>query len=335
MIVKRRHLALCVIIFITALVPSSALAQDNDTTGARVQITGSVTVADNEVVGFLSAIDADTVVNGRVAGHILVISGNTTINGRVEGNVLAIGGSLRIGPDAVVTGDLLYNNTSITIDPAAEIQGTTREDLGVEFSQDFTRFAAWISLANWAGTTFLALIAGVVFAGIGGRQLWGSAAAMTGKPLQSILLIILVSIVLLVLATLLFFSVIGIPVGLVLLLVLVVIWMLGYIVAGTRIGAALTRRSIHSSIDAHPYLPALVGITVIQLLALVPVIVSLVLAYTAIDDATRFSLVNALTLTVYWSTSMLIWFIGMLGAGALCYYAWRAWTNPGLQSTSP
>ena len=331
---KRRTLALFVLIFIAALLPSSVMAQDDDTTGFRLQITGSVTVAEDEVVGFLSAIDADVIIDGRVAGHVLVISGNTTINGRIEGDVLAIGGMLRFGPDAVVTGDVVYNDTTITTDSGADIQGTVREDLGIEFSQDFARFIAWISLANWAGTTFLALMSGVVFAGIGGRQLWGSAAAMTGKPVQSILLILLVTVILLTLATLLFFSIFGIPVGMVLLLVLAVIWMLGYIVAGTRIGAALTRRSVDTASDPHPYLPALVGITAIQMVALVPVVVSLLLAYTAIDDATRFSPVNAFALIVYWSISMLIWFIGMLGAGALCYYAWRAWTTPDLRSTT-
>jgi cytoskeletal protein CcmA (bactofilin family) len=334
LIVKPRTLALIVIVVTAALLPASVLAQSNDSTGARIQISGSVTVADSEVVGFVGAIDANTIIDGRVNGHVLVISGTTTINGHIEGNVLAIGGTLRLGPDAVVTGDLVYNETTIIIDPGADVQGTTREDLGVEFSQDFARFIAWLSLANWAGTTFLALIAGVVFAGIGGRQLWGSAAAMTSKPAQSILLIFLVSLILLSLATLLFFSILGIPIGFMLLLVLAVIWMLGYIVAGTRIGAALTRRSVERMSDPHPYLPALVGITAMQMLALVPVVVSLFLAYTAIDDATRFSPVNAVALVVYWSISMLIWLVGMLGAGALCYYAWRAWTAPGRNATA-
>jgi cytoskeletal protein CcmA (bactofilin family) len=332
--VKRPTLALLVLVLFAALLPSSVMAQDDETVGLRLQVAGSVTVGENEVIGFLAAVDADVTIAGRVAGHVLLISGDTTINGRIEGDILAIGGTVRFGPDAVVTGDLVYNNATIVTQPGAEIQGTIREDLGVEFSQDFARFFAWVSLANWAGTTFLALLAGVVFAGIGGRQLWGSAAAMTGKPVQAILLIVLVSVILLTLAALLFFSILGIPVAMILLLVLAVIWMLGYIVAGTRIGAALTRRSVDTTTDPHPYLPTIVGITTLQLVALIPVAVSLVLAYTAVDDATRFTAVNAFALIMYWSISTLIWFVGMLGSGALCYFAWRAWTSKELRSST-
>jgi hypothetical protein len=175
-----------------------------------------------------------------------------------------------------------------------------------------------------------------VFAGIGGRQLWACAATMTAKPLQSILAIFLFWAVSSVLIVALLFSILGIPIALIIILLLAAIWMLGYIVAGTRIGAALTRRSINNSDEQHPYLPVVLGITLIQIVALLPVAITLFLALTVVDDTTRFSPAYFIAMSVYWSISALIWLIGMLGSGALVYQAFRSWTNSGpAPSSSP
>ena len=310
-----------------ALIPAGAAAQeDTQDHGARFQFGGNTTLAEDETLEFLLAADADVVIDGLVEGTIVVLGSNTVVNGRIDGHIVAAGGTLRLSDTAVVTGDVSYNGTDFVTDPDAEIQGTVRDDLGVELSRDFTRFMAWLSLANWAGTTLLALLAGVVFAGVGGRQLWSSAAAITSKPLQSILAIIALWFSGTVLIIALFFSVLGIPVAVVLLILLVVIWMLGYIVAGARIGAAMTRRSMESE-ERHPYLPVVTGVTVIQVVALIPVLITLLLAYTAIDDATRFSPLNLVILLISWSLSALIWVIGLLGSGALTYRAFESWTN--------
>lgn len=311
-----------------ALVPTAVLAQDNEQHGARIQLGGEMTIPQTETIAFVSAVDANTVIDGNVDGHVFLIGGDTQINGQVNGNVVALGGTLRLGPSAIVTGDVALNETSFVADAGSDVRGAVREDLAVDFNRDLTRAFAWFSLANWAGTTILALVAGVIFAGIGGRQLWGCAATITSKPLQSIFLIFVLSVIVSMLAGLLFISVLGIPLAFLLLLTLVGIWMLGYIVAATRIGTALTRRSVHDPSQTHPYVPALVGIALIQGLALFPVIIMLVLAYAATGDSTGISTVNAIAFMVNWTISAIIWMIGLLGAGALTHYAWRSWTGP-------
>ena len=325
---KRYRAIVLLCVCVLALVPAAVLAQDDEERGARIQLGGEMTIPESETVAFVSAVDANTIIDGSVDGHVFLIGGDTTINGLVDGNVIALGGTLRLGPSAVVTGDVAVNETTFVSDAGSVVQGTVRDDLGVDFSRDLTRAFAWFSLANWVGTTFLALVAGVIFAGIGGRQLWGSAATVTDKPLQSIFLIIVLSILVSMLAALLFFSILGIPLAVLLLLTLAGIWMLGYIVAGTRIGAALTRRSVDDPTQTHPYVPVLVGITLIQGLALVPVIITLVMAYAAADDTTQASTANTIAFMVNWAFSATVWLIGLLGAGALTHYAWRSWTGP-------
>lgn len=317
-----------ILALLCALVPAAASAQDSSNEGLLVRIDGPVTVTDGDTVGYLIAIDGDVLVDGRVTDGALLISADTEINGTVEGSIIAIDGTLTLGPDAVVTGDISYNDTTFRADPAATIQGEVRNDLGVDFNRDFARFMAWLSLVSWAGTTVLLLLAGVVFAGIGRRQLWSSAALITRRPLQSILAALLLWIVVSFLAFMLFISILGIPVGLALVIVLVAIWGLGYVVAGTRIGAALTRATPEAIPERNTYLPTLLGIGIIQLIALLPLILALIVAYTTDGSRDGFLPLNALALLIYWSSGIVIWAIGVLGTGALAFYAWRAWQQP-------
>lgn len=312
-----------------AMLPASVLAQDSDEDGLLLRIGGSTRLASDESVGVLVTVSSDVVVDGRVDDGMVLLGSDTVVNGTVDGDIIAVGGSLRLGPDAVVTGDVAYNNTTFVTDADAVIQGTVRDNLGVNLSRDVTRFVAWLSLATWAGSTLLALAAGMVFAGIGGRQLWACAGNITRRPLQSLLSIIALWMLGAVLVVVLFISILGIPVALAIVLILGAVWSLGHIVAGTRIGAALTRRSIDDRTIAHPYLPALIGITVVQLVALVPVLVGLLAAYATADDATGLSPLSVLAVTVSWSINAVIGIVGMLGAGAMIYYAWRAWTSDG------
>lgn len=329
------RVAVALLVILVALVPSTALAQQpRDEAGARFEFGGNIVVDNEARLEFLLAADASVRIDGEIDGSVVLLGSDTVVNGRVDGHVIAAGGTLRLTDSAVITGDLSYNNTVVTIDSGAVVLGSTRDDLAVGFSRDLTRFMAWLALANWAGTTLLALVAGLVFAGVGGRQLRESAAAVTSKPLQSILAIVAFWLICTLMIAMLFISVLGIPIAVVLILVLVALWLLGYIVAGTRIGAALTRRRMDNPEEQHPYLPALTGITVLQTLALIPVIITLLLSLAAIDDATTLTPANVMALAAYWSISTLLWAIGMLGSGALVYRAVMAWTSSDRSSNS-
>ena len=194
---------------------------------------------------------------------------------------------------------------------------------------------AWFGLVSWAGTTVLLLLVGIAFAGIGQKQLWESATLITRRPLYSILAAFLLWVMLSFFAVMLFISVLGIPVGLALVMILAAIWGLGYIVAGTRIGAALTRRSPESQPDRKLYLPTLLGVGMIQLIALIPVIFALVAAYTTSNTGNGWMPLDAVALLIYWSSGTIIWAIGVLGTGALAYSAVRAWQGSNTTESAP
>ena len=50
---------------------------------------------------------------------IVIIAGSATINGRAEDDVVVVGGTLRVGPKAVIRGDVVAIGGEAIIDPAA------------------------------------------------------------------------------------------------------------------------------------------------------------------------------------------------------------------------
>jgi hypothetical protein len=91
------------------------------------------------------------------------------------------------------------------------------------------------------------------------------------------------------------FTVIGIPIGITLLVVVLpLLWGLGYVVTGTRLGFFLADlRRTTPNLD-HPYLEAALGVVIFQLIGLIPVVGWIVIALA-----------------------------GLFGAGAIVARAWR------------
>ncbi len=321
---KRAGTVFLIILF-AALLPSVALADHGGSHGFVLQIEGEIVVEPDEFVDAIVAIDADVIIEGSVEETLILIDSRTLVNGAVDGDIVAIGGTLELGPNAVVAGDVAYNDTRYVADPGAVVQGEVRTDIGAGTGRDVVRGFAWFSFVAWAGTSVLMLLIGLVFAGIGGRQLWSSANLVTQRPLQSLLAAFVLWLVLGTAAALLAISVIGLPVALVIVIVLAALWGLGYIVVATRLGAALVRRQAQEQDDQRPYLQTVVGVLALQLLAFFPVIVTFIFAYAWDADVDTWTPLNALLVFLYWAATVAIWFIGVLGAGALTYYAWRSW----------
>jgi hypothetical protein len=223
----------------------------------------------------------------------------------------------------------LGENASVSSDPdcSGTIAGTIETDA---FDFDFRgAFALWTSgvyISGWAAFAALLLVGALLFAGVGGRQLWSSAALLTGRPGQSLLVAAVFWIGLLFLAVLLAVTVIGIPLAALFVSISWIIWLLGLIVAGTRIGALVTRRPMDDTGPQHPYAAALIGALLFSLVALLAVGGTLVLALSAIfgDGA---GAVGALIGIPAALLTLLVWVIGLLGAGGLLYRALLAWRS--------
>ncbi len=296
------------LIVLVALVPAFVSAQtassrDDSSDSALIRLRGNANVAPGERIGVVVAINGNVTIEGTVTDLLLVIDGDATVTGVVGGDLTVINGTLTLAAGSSVD-DIYLIRSTIVRDPAATVSGEITERDSVSFDW---RGAAIFSLFFWIGATVLAVVAALLFAAVAGRQLATAGGFLSGRPGESILAAVLTWIALPIFAVAIMFTLVGIPVGFMILVVLLpALFALGYIVTATRIGATLTA-SIGRPIDGqHPYLAAVAGVLILQIISLVPFVGGFVFLVAAI-----------------------------YGSGALVYLAWRAFRNQSPQDVNP
>jgi len=270
-----RRLALLVL---TALLlwPVAAYAQDVDIDeddDVLIRINGPVNVAADQTYDVIIGISNETTVDGVINEALVVINGTATINGRVDGDVVVISGDLILGPSAVVEDVNLYDS-DLTRDPAATISGDLNENAEVNWSW---WDSAIFTFAIWIGATIVALVAGLIFALLGGRQLLALSTTARTRIGLSIVTAVALLIGLPLLALAAFLTVVGIPLGLVILfLVIPLLWFLGYIVMGAHLGSWLLAQLGRTGSRSSIVWATLLGVLVLQLIGLIPFIGGLI-----------------------------------------------------------
>jgi hypothetical protein len=251
-----------VLIAVTLLfaLPACAAAKD------RIVITGPVLVGPTETVGTVVAFDGNVTIRGRVTSDVVAFNGDVRVpGGRVGGDVTALNGQIVLAPRAVVGGDLNWRDTRPAIAPGARVGGSVDE-----FQWDVSPWSgfAW-ALLLWLAETVSALVLGLILIALWPRGFEALAAAWrrSAGPVigwGALLLIGLPIVAVLALVTL-----VGIPLGIGLLLALIPLWAVGY-VAGTFVLGRLILR------DAGRFVAYLLGLLIVQVLALIPFLNALV-----------------------------------------------------------
>src|SRR5688572_26401319 len=259
-----------------AFVPASAHAQSppDDDGDVLIRINGDVVVESGEVVDTLVVIDADAVVEG-TARDVLVIHGNLLINGTVENDVTVIDGDLELGNNASVDSVQVFSG-NIERAPGATVTGDIEEhdEFWAVSGTAVTLFSIWF----WVASTLVLVAGALVFAAVGGRQLTNAAMAMTRQFTNTVVGGVFLWIALPIIAFAILFTVVGILLSLtVFVFVLPIMWVLGYIVAGTRLGLAITGRMGREQ-SGKPLLAAGLGVFILQLIAIIPFLGWLVVA---------------------------------------------------------
>lgn len=290
----RWRLLLPLLIIALLLFPGVALAQDsNSTDDFLLRINGPIAVNANEEVGTVVVISDNAVISGIVTNDLIVIDGNATVTGTVEGSVTIFSGTLNLAGNSRVAGDVNLFDSTVNRAQGATVEGSISKS-----SYDWSGWELFaFSVYLWISMTIVLIVAGLIFAAVGGRQLMASGDLMTRKVGPSILAAVIVGIGIPILAVVAMLTVLGIPLGLGLLLFLIpALWFFGYLVAGTKLGAIILRQQ---SSD-HPYLATVLGLILLQAISLVPFLGGFV-AFLA----------------------------GIFGTGALVLLAWYAWRGPG------
>lgn len=188
--------------------------------------------------------------------RVVVIGGNATINGRAEDDVVVVGGTLRLGPKAVVLGDVSAVGGELDRDPGAQVSG----DVNVAHVR-FPDVSGWVFGVpdNWSrwwwtgaaaaftiGRIVLILFLSVVMLAIAPRWIDAIASRLIAAPGVSTLLgfagEMLFAPAMIALAVALIITIVGIPLLAALPLIAAgfgLMWIGGYAAVTGVIGARL------------------------------------------------------------------------------------------------
>jgi hypothetical protein len=286
--------ALVAAALVLLLAPLRALAQENRD-DVYVRVNGTVDLATGESVDTLVAVNSDAQVAGTVRDTLVIVNQTATVTGEVGGDAIVANGTLRLESTARVAGDVVLINGELSQADGAEIGGDVVERSGAAMGAEFRRVTAAVSFVAWLGMTLLFVVVALGWAAVGGRQLSDVAGLLGARPGLAAVAAVIFWIAVPIVAFVAFVTVIGIPIGITLLLVVLpLLWGLGYVTTGTRLGFFLADlRRTTPDLD-RPYLEAVLGVVIFQLIGLIPILGGIVVALA-----------------------------GLFGAGAIVVHAWR------------
>ena len=236
----------------------------------QIRINGPVTIARDDTASAVLVINHGATIDGVVREGLGVVNGTARVRGQVDGGVVVVNGHLEVEPGAVIGRDIMLYHSTITRANDAVINGVVRDQTGFSVGAG----AIWLV---WSSFTIVVVIAGVLFAEIAPVTLAESTQLLVKHSGQAALTALVVVAAVPALAFVSFATVIGIPLGLVLILVVIpALSFLGYLVTGEVVGWAIAGYlpTLHES--AHRPASIALGLMTLQLAVTIPVVGGLI-----------------------------------------------------------
>lgn len=255
-------------------VAGGQISIDTNVPGDVLVAGGTVTLTTNSVVGgdVLMA-GGSLAINGEVKGQIKAAGGEIFIAGPVGGNVDLIGKTIKLESTAKLAGDFSYQSPEqATIADGATIAGkTTFTKRNFDTWGRFSFGLFGITIISWIIGLVTLLAAAIVFV-VAVKRFTGKVVEHSLKAFwQRLLLGLVLLVVTPFVIGILFVSVIGSMLGVILTGIYLVYLMLaavyGAIVAGSWIFRLAQKGTVR-----YDWVSAIIGVVVLQLLNLVPVI---------------------------------------------------------------
>lgn len=255
------------IVLLFALIPASVFAQqamDDSDDSFILQINRPATVATGDMVDVVVVIDDNAVIDGQVTDTLVVINGTATVNGSVTGDIVVAEGSLVVSDGATVN-DVSLFRSDMTQGANATVTGDiTEENSYTGVGWGLTIF----SVVFWIGTTIAILLAGFAIMALFGRQLDVAVQTINRRPMESVVSGLVTWVLVPILAILTFITIIGIPIGIGLLIVVIPLLALaGYMVAAYWLGLRVVTMA---NLRWGRYLALLTGLVILALVNLLP-----------------------------------------------------------------
>ncbi len=195
--------------------------------GSGAAIEGSASLAGGHIT-----------VQGPIHGNLRAAGGQITIDGPVTGDASIAGGTLSLGPDARIAGKLVFRGGELHQSPAAQVAG------GVEHvrrghhyeSTPMNRFTR-----GWAWTAALLVLAALIAGALPGPS-QRLALELRERPWLTALLGFLALSAIPLAAILLMVTIIGIPIGILALVLYGVLLLVGYVWLAVVLGGLILDR---------------------------------------------------------------------------------------------
>lgn len=256
-----RALPLALLVALVAAAP----AQAGDD---QIVISGDVEVRAGETLDDVIVIDGRVDVAGRVTGDLIAVSAPVRVTGTVVGDLVALTDRAVIAPGARIGGDLVYADKRPRVAADATVEGETRR---VDLDEVTDPFGAFVTrIAFWLAFSVSSLALGFLLLWLAPRALeaalW-TARTSTGPSIGMGLAVFfgLPAAALVALVTL-----VGIPLGIVMLLALLPLYAIGYTTSAWLLGRAIVRP------PAARALAFLAGWAILRAVVLVPFLGGLV-----------------------------------------------------------
>jgi cytoskeletal protein CcmA (bactofilin family) len=235
----------------------------------------SIRISSDGTIGGDARFAAETIdMEGRIRGNMRAAAARITITGKISGKADFLAQRIVIASGAVIAGDLIYRSEAKPeIAEGATIGGEIRRvevDRSNLTSIGFSILGISLFIAlSWAVAMLLLIIIvqlafpGLMAATVG--QLQANPWSNLGRGIAGFLLAV-------ALASLLFTSILGIPLGVALFLVISIVWLLSLVTVSNCIGL-LIRRGRRRTVDkqlAGRVGWGIVGAIILEVIALIP-----------------------------------------------------------------
>ncbi len=233
-----------------------------------ISTQGDATIPAGDHVDFVLVTRGMATIAGDV-DTLVVIDGSATLSGATVGTILAVRSPVDLNGGTQVLGDVMTVDSAVTKDASVVVGGSTR-DLAQDLAGLWWVIAPMVFLL-FIGFSVAAVAAGLLLAGLASRQVRAAERLMAQEPFMTLGVGIAGVIAPILLAVLLSITIIGVPLALGLVFGL---WPLaaiaGYLVAGIAVGDWVLRRTSPSVVRDRPYLAAVIGILLLEVLTVIP-----------------------------------------------------------------
>ena len=200
--------------------------------GPTVVLTGRVTVAEGERTEAVVILDGPADIAGRVEGPVIAANGDIRVTGTVDEDVVAFNGRAIIEDGARVGGGVVSSR-----EPRVAPGATVEDDVErVNFTNFFNALGWVLWIVWWLAVTVSTLVLGLLLLVLFPRAADAMVRAGRTRPGPCIGWGLVLEVALPILAIALFFTVLGIPLGLVGLAALVPLSAVGFVAGALVLG---------------------------------------------------------------------------------------------------